>query len=329
MEVMPKRRLQVARRYHRAPVNLERLRDFARNHTSAGAIWQHPAFKAVSPVVDLADAAVRSSRGLSHLPSFSMRSRAMGPALQFGGVHFVDSGRTTARQICEMAALRPDEDVLEVGCSVGRIALAMAEHLEPGRYTGTDVDRKAIAVCLTNPKLASFRFQAQDVFSLVYNPGGRARGSEYEFPFPDGSFDVVYLTSVFTHMLPEDIAQYAREIRRMLRPAGRLVCSVFTVEHRDLAAFPVERTGYRLRSAEFPENAVAYPIGEVDRIMSEAGLARSDGAGTAVWGAPADGRLRTLADQDLLLYVPQPATAGRRAGGSAGGNGAEGRVRGK
>lgn len=296
-------------------MDIARLRDFARRHTSAGAIWQHPLFKAVAPAVDLADAAVRAARGLGHLPAWSMRSRAMGPTHQFGGAHYVASGRATASQIRTMTGLRPDEDVLEVGCSVGRIALAMADHLEPGRYTGTDIDRRAVAVCLTNPRLATFRFEAQDVFSLVYNPGGRRRGSEYEFPFSDASFDVVYLASVFTHMLPDDIAQYAREIRRMLRPGGRLLCSVFTVEHRDLTAFPVERSGYRLRSADFPENAVAYPISEVDRIMAEAGLRRSDGdpggdpdgdpgAGAAEWGAPADGVPRTMLDQDLLLYVP-------------------------
>jgi SAM-dependent methyltransferase len=285
-------------------VNTERLRDFARHHTSTGAIWQHPAFRVVAPAVDLADAAVRASRGLGHLPTFSMRSRAMGPTRQFGGEHYVDSGRATAQQIREMTGMAPHEDVLEIGCSVGRIALALAGHLEAGRYTGTDIDRKAIAVCLMNPKLASFRFEAQDVFSLVYNPAGRYQGADYVFPFPDASFDVVFLTSVFTHMLPADIAQYAREIHRMLRPGGRLLCSVFTVEHRDLGAFPVERQGYRLRSAEFPENAVAYPIAEVDRIMAEAGLARSDGGGPAAWGPRPDGALRTLWEQDLLLYVP-------------------------
>ncbi|MCU4185006.1 class I SAM-dependent methyltransferase [Acidiferrimicrobium sp. IK] len=286
-------------------MNVERLRGVALKRTSRGAVWQHPLFKAVAPAVDAADAAVRAARGLSHLPKFSMRSRAMGPTHQFGGLHFVASGRATAAQIRDMTGLRPDEDVLEIGCSVGRIALALAEYLQPGRYTGTDIDRRAIAACLTNPKLESFRFEAQDVFSLVYNPGGRAQGRDYVFPFPDASFDVVFLTSVFTHMLPDDIAQYAREIRRMLRPGGRLLCSVLAEEGRDLAALPVARDGYRLRSAEFPENAVAYPLAEIDRLMAGAGMDRSDGGGAAAWAPPADDHLRSLMEQDLLLYVPR------------------------
>ena len=284
-------------------MNVERLRDLALKRTSRGAVWQHPVFKALAPAVDAADAAVRATRGLSHLPSFSMRSRAMGPTRQFGGHHYVRSGQSTAAQIRTMTGLRPDEDVLEIGCSVGRIALALADYLQPGRYTGTDIDRRAVAACLVNPKLATFRFEAQDVFSLVYNPAGRVQGREYVFPFGDGSFDVVFLTSVFTHMLPDDIAQYAKEIRRMLRPGGRLLCSVLAEEGRDLAALPVVRAGYRLRSAAFPENAVAYPLAEVDRLMAGAGLRRSDGGGPAAWSPPT-GSLRTLMEQDLLLYVP-------------------------
>ena len=283
----------------------ERLRDLALARTGRGAVWQHPVFKAVAPALDLADGALRATRGLGHLPAFSMRSRAMGPTRQFGGRHYVDTGRATARQIIDMTGLRPDEDVLEIGCSVGRIALAMAEYLQPGRYTGTDVDRKAIAVCLTNPRLDGFRFEAQDVYSRVYNPAGRSRGADYVFPFPDASFDVVFLTSVFTHMLPDDVARYAREIRRMLRPGGRLLCSFLAEEGRDLAALPVRRDGYRLRSAEYPENAVAYPLAEIDRILAGAGMERSGAGGRAAWQPPAAGHLRTLMEQDLLLFVPR------------------------
>ena len=53
-----------------------------------------------------------------------------------------------------------------------------------------------------------FRFQQIDVSTELYNKEGRYQASEYRFPFPDDSFDFVMLGSVFTHMLPEDVANY-------------------------------------------------------------------------------------------------------------------------
>lgn len=49
----------------------------------------------------------------------------------------------------------------------------------------------------------------------------------YTLPFDSSTFDVVYLVSVFTHMLPNECQNYAREIIRVLRPGGR--CAVSTL----------------------------------------------------------------------------------------------------
>ena len=43
------------------------------------------------------------------------------------------------------------------------------------------------------------------IYNKKYNPAGKCKWSEYGFSFETQSFDSVFLTSVFTHMLPQDM----------------------------------------------------------------------------------------------------------------------------
>ena len=63
----------------------------------------------------------------------------------------------------------------------------------------------------------------------MYNPDGRVKASEYRFPFKDESFDFIFLYSVFTHMLPEDVENYMKEIYRILKKGGKCSISYFLI----------------------------------------------------------------------------------------------------
>lgn len=136
---------------------------------------------------------------------------------------FVASGRRWVRYFRDVGRLRPDEDVLDVGCGVGRIAIPLSEYLTHGTYEGMDVAEERVAWCQENISSgrANFRFQRADVLNRASNPDGSQRGSDYTFPYEDASFDFIWLISVFTHMLPDDVRRYLDEIRRVLRPGGR------------------------------------------------------------------------------------------------------------
>jgi len=60
-------------------------------------------------------------------------------------------------------------------------------------------------------------------------PGGQINPKKFVFPYADSSFDLVFLTSVFTHMLPEDVKRYMEEISRVLKSGGRSVVTYFLV----------------------------------------------------------------------------------------------------
>jgi len=133
-------------------------------------------------------------------------------------------GREFVRYFTEFAGLKPHHRVLDVGCGIGRMARPLASFLDRcGSYEGFDIVRVGIDWCRQNitPLCPNVRFRMADVFNPGYNPTGAFDAGEYVFPYKSQSFDFVFLTSVFTHMLPAGVENYLREIARVLKSAGR------------------------------------------------------------------------------------------------------------
>jgi SAM-dependent methyltransferase len=157
------------------------------------------------------------------------------------GGHFLDVSCEWLSYFIQEVHLRPDSDVLDVGCGCGRIAHALAHYLRPtARYEGFDIiDRLVTSAQQTiSPIFPNFRFRKVDIHNTFYNPTGRLRSLDFHFPYDDESFDFVVLVSVFTHMLAPDVRHYLDEIGRVLRPGGKCLLSCFLLnsESRRLIA---------------------------------------------------------------------------------------------
>lgn len=144
--------------------------------------------------------------------------------------------------------LRPDSDVLDIGCGVGRIAIALVPRLPDGRYEGFDVVPEFIRWCSREitPRHPNFRFQVADVRNRQYNRNGGRPPAEYEFPFPDASFDLALATSVFTHIEPDGVRRYLSEAYRVLRPGGSFLCTFFLVDAEVEGLLGRGRSAFRL-----------------------------------------------------------------------------------
>src|SRR5258705_9330230 len=189
----------------------------------------------------------------------------------FVGGGYKEVGAEFLGYLVEECALQPGDAVLDVGCGSGRIAMPLTGYLNrEGRYAGFDVSRKAVAWCKENISRShpNFDFRVADIQNGTYNRKGKITPAEFRFPFPDASFDVVFLVSVFTHMFPPDVKHYLHEIVRMLKPGGRCLSTFFLLNEESSALieakkgtfnFKHERQGYRTISAIWPERGIAYP----------------------------------------------------------------------
>lgn len=120
-----------------------------------------------------------------------------------------------ARQLREMtvdlAQIQPGETILDVGCGTGDLTLVAKKRTGPsGKVAAIDAAPEMIAVARRKAAHAQIEvdFRVSPVEAL---------------PFPDASFDVV-VSSLMMHHLPLAVKQQGLpEIRRVLKPGGRLV----------------------------------------------------------------------------------------------------------
>lgn len=113
-----------------------------------------------------------------------------------------------AEQLLDVVAPRPGDRVLDVGCGTGVVARRAALRVQPrGSVSGIDISPDMLAVA----RAAAHR----DGVSIDWYEG-RAEA----LPFPDASFDLVL--SQFALMFFADRAKAMAEMRRVLRPGGRI-----------------------------------------------------------------------------------------------------------
>jgi ubiquinone/menaquinone biosynthesis C-methylase UbiE len=179
------------------------------------------------------------------------------------GEEFLDIFKT----IC---GLRPDEKILDVGSGIGRKTWPLTQYLnESAVYEGIDVNEAGVEWCRQrySSRFPNFHFRQIDVYNTAYNPRGKYRSVEYEFPFADQSFSFVMLGSVFTHMLPDDLEHYLSEICRVLMRGGRCLITYFLLNDESLKHIGSGDStldlkyvfeNYRTISREVPEAAVAF-----------------------------------------------------------------------
>ncbi len=165
----------------------------------------------------------------------------------------------------------PAARVLDIGCGCGRVARPLAHFLTTGTYDGLDLRLPVIEWCRNAyGRYPNFRFHHADIRNSRYNPGGALTAAKLRLPFERELFDLVFLGSVFTHMLPDGVANYLTEIARVMKPTGLCLATFFILDEESSAnraagrtvpsfAFPWGEQGCRIDVLDIPEAAIAYP----------------------------------------------------------------------
>jgi SAM-dependent methyltransferase len=111
-----------------------------------------------------------------------------------------------ARRRMLLAEARPGERVLDLGCGAGRFVAALA---------GVGAD--AVGVEVAEAALERARAVAPGADLRLLEPDG-------SIPLEHGSVDLVWCSEVLEHVA--DVGDLLAEVRRVLRPGGRLLATV-------------------------------------------------------------------------------------------------------
>jgi SAM-dependent methyltransferase len=230
-----------------------------------GVSWQYPFVNTILKILDPLDFLIRYTRGLHYLPKYSVRVRSNGINNQFGGKAFNSLGQTLVAILQTRAGLVKTSKVLEIGCGCGRSAFAMANIIAEGSYLGIDIDKPSINSCNENQYFIdkNFDFKFLDIKNDEYNPDGQYPANEYKFPYQNAEYDLVFLVSVFTHMLTDDVSNYISEISRVLKEDGICMVTTFLMDKGtkwDTFSFIMKEKEHYFFNQTIPEVAVGYDL---------------------------------------------------------------------
>ena len=157
--------------------------------------------------------------------------------------------RQLRQRTANLARMQPGEQVLDVGCGTGTLALEVQSRVgRAGRVIGVDPGTQQIA-------------RARAKAARRHVPIDFQIGVIEHLAFPDQTFDVV-LSTIMMHHLPAGLKrQGLSEIARVLKPGGRLVIADFKRKQ--------ERQG---RAARF--HAGGSSMQDLAAIVSDAGFSQ-------------------------------------------------------
>lgn len=181
----------------------------------------------------------------------------------------------------ELARPAPGDDLLDIGCGPGILAVRAAEQVAPGgSVTGVDVSEGMLEVA--REKAAAAGVADRVAFEL---------GDMHALRFPDGHFDAVVCS--YAMFFARSVTAVGRELWRVLAPGGRLVVATIGEQF-------FEPMWSRFRA----ETARVRPGLEVDMPWERRHVA--DGGTLCGLLAAGDVRIRLLEVEDVPVTLSGP-----------------------
>lgn len=198
-----------------------------------------------------------------------------------GSGDFIKQGQTFLDHFVQLGGLQPKDRVLDIGSGIGRMAIPMTQYLSEGSYEGFDIVPTGIDWCKKNveSKFPNFKFTLTTLSNDLYTSNGE-NASQFKFPYKDEDFNFSFLTSVFTHMQPEEVENYLREIARTLKKGGTCFATFFVlndVSERAMEAskvfyFKHDYGNYALMDDKVKSANIAFKEDYLKQMIEKAGL---------------------------------------------------------
>lgn len=169
-----------------------------------------------------------------------------------------------------MLNVTPGERVLEIGCGTGHALAALAVGVGPaGAVAGIDVSSGMQAVAKRTVERS-----ARTNVALILND---ARS----MCFQDAVFDAAFVSFTLELFTSSDVTIVLAEIRRVLRPGGRLAVVAMAMSEHSNAMIDL----YRWLHHHFPHFIDCRPIG-VPPLLDAAWFVRIQEVRLSLWGMP-------------------------------------------
>lgn len=192
---------------------------------------------------------------------------------------FFESGRDQAQQLEHLGLLGPQARVLDIGCGIGRVLNCI--YPKVGSVLGVDISDHMIELAREKIKASNVSFQRVDGKSLE--------------GLVSGSFNSCYSFFVFQHIPRSSVANYFREVYRVLKPDGRFLFQMQISEDSTRRDPP----------ADHPFGIRFYSVSEVGDLLAKAGFAvvgRYDLCGRTLEVIPS-----VLPDNNVIFLARKPA----------------------
>ena len=229
--------------------------------------------------------------------------------IYIGSGDFLAQGRRLLDMLIKHGKIKPNHRVLDVGCGIGRVAIPLTNYLSSeGSYEGFDIVKDGIKWCerKISPNHQNFNFVHINLKNNLYNLSTKQEAKNFEFPYQNNEFDLVFLFSVFTHMLPEDVDSYLGQIARVLKKGGVCLATFFVynkeserlMRQNDGLQFKYDLGNYLLIDKKVKEANVAFREDFLKELVSKNGL-KIDGFHYGYW--PGRSKTESVDFQDVLI----------------------------
>ena len=186
--------------------------------------------------------------GLAHTLALQLR-RPSGWLGRLAGLFF-RFNREGIDWTIDLLDIRPTDRILEIGFGSGYGIQQAAAHATQGKVTGVDFSDAMMA-----------QARRRNAAAIAAGRVDLHQGDAGKLPFPDYTFDKIFATNVI-YFWPDPVAT-AKELRRVLKPGGRL--ALYVIAKEDLAGIKIVQTGvYTLYNDE-----------ELVRVLQHAGFPRA------------------------------------------------------
>jgi ubiquinone/menaquinone biosynthesis C-methylase UbiE len=198
--------------------------------------------------------------------------------------YFKKVGKHFLKLFKKLGHLEPSNNVLDIGCGIGRMARPLTTFLNPDAYyCGFDINKEVIDWVQKHitSYYPNFHFKYIDIKNPLYNVKGSQESNKFRFPYKNAVFDFIFLTSIFTHFQEEEMSKYLDEIYRVLRPDGTVFITLFLINPESRMQMQKGLCVYKFRritkvmwslGTAIAEHGIAYEESFIKTLIDEKGF---------------------------------------------------------